>query len=76
MQKTILAITGKPLRFKRLSRGGNLLSLNVDLEVAQVLGAGDSFLPTNEPEYSGITTTDPEELVQYFLRLCLTHAKR
>ena len=75
-QKTVEAITGKPPHFKRLSKGGNLLVMNVDLEIAQVLGAGDSFLTTNEPEYSGIQTTDPEELIQYVLRLCYTHIKR
>ncbi|KAF9481142.1 hypothetical protein BDN70DRAFT_976125 [Pholiota conissans] len=36
----------------------------------------DAFLPTNEPEYSGITTEDPAILVTYFIRLCYTHAKR
>jgi len=30
--------------------------MGVDLEAAQVLGARDLFLPTNEPEYSGIDT--------------------
>lgn len=76
LQRLTLKLTGKPLRFKRLSKGGNLLTLGVDLEAAQVLGAGDSFLPTNEPEYSGIHTTKSEELVQYFTRACLTHVKR
>ncbi|KII84400.1 hypothetical protein PLICRDRAFT_32429 [Plicaturopsis crispa FD-325 SS-3] len=76
LQAVVLEVTGKPLRFKCLSEGGNLLTLGVDLELAQILGAGDSFLPTNEPVYSGITTTDPEELVQYFVRACYSHVKR
>jgi hypothetical protein len=75
-QKSILSITSKPLRFKRLSRGGNLRAMGVDLEAAQVLGAGDSFLPTNQPEYSGIHTVDAEEIVQYFTRACFAHVKR
>ncbi|TFY74780.1 hypothetical protein EWM64_g9232 [Hericium alpestre] len=76
VQEVILDLTGRPLRFKRLSRGGTLLSMNVDMEAAQVLGAGDSFLSTNEPDYSGITTREPEELVQYFVKLCYAHVKR
>jgi hypothetical protein len=69
-------ITGRPLSFKCFSHGGNLLSLNVDLEVAQVQGFGDSFLATNEPEYSGILTKDPEILVQYVVCACYAHVKR
>jgi hypothetical protein len=39
----------KPLQFKRfkLSCGGNLQAMGVDLEAAQVLGARDLFLPTS-----------------------------
>jgi hypothetical protein len=50
--------------------------MNVDLEAAQVLGAADSFLLTNEPEYSGISTEDPVVLVEYFTKACHTHVKR
>lgn len=76
VQKAVQTLTGRPLRFKRLSEGGNLLALNVDLEAAQVLGAGDSFLPTNQPEYSGIDTDDPAVIVEYFIKACQTHVKR
>lgn len=75
-QASILAITKKPLRFKRLTQGGNLCAMLVDLESAQALGAGDSFLSTNEPEYSGIDIEDPEEIVQYFIKACHVHIKR
>lgn len=75
LQKVTLALTGKPLRFKQLTPGGNLIALGVDLEAAQVQGAGLSFLPTNVPEYSMITTTDPAEIVQYFIRACFAHVK-
>ncbi|KAL0952236.1 hypothetical protein HGRIS_006526 [Hohenbuehelia grisea] len=68
LQRWVLRLTGKPLRFKRLSKGGNLIYLGVDLEAAQVLGAGDSFLPTNEPEYSRIHTPTSEDIVGYFIR--------
>ena len=67
---------GRPIHFKRLSLGGNILAMNVDLEAAQVLGAADSFLPTNEHEYSGITTNDPAVLAEYFIKACHTHFKR
>lgn len=50
--------------------------MNVDLEAAQVLGAGDSFLPTNDPEHSGIRTNDPEEIVKYFMKGCFVHVMR
>ncbi|KAL0947450.1 hypothetical protein HGRIS_013557 [Hohenbuehelia grisea] len=73
LQRWVRRLTGKPLRFKRLSKGGNLIYLDVDLEAAQVLGAGDSFLPTNEPEYSGIHSTTSEEIVGYFIRACSAH---
>ena len=76
MQNVITAVTGHPLKFKRLSQDGTLLTLNVDMEAAQVLGAGDSFMSTNEPEYSGILTTDSAVLVTYFTRVCFTHVKR
>lgn len=76
LQKVTLALTGKPLRFKRLTPGGNLLAMGVDLEAAQVQGAGLSFLPTNVPEHSKINTLDPDEIVQYFIRACFAHVKR
>jgi hypothetical protein len=76
LQKVIVAVTGRSLRFRQFSQGGTLLALNVDMEAAQVLGAGDSFLPTNEPEYSGIETRDSAVLMTYVTRVCYTHVKR
>ena len=76
VQAIVQKLTGQPIRFKRLSQGGNILAMNVDLEAAQVLGTADSFLPTNEPEYSGITTNDPAVLAEYFIKACHTHCKR
>jgi hypothetical protein len=76
VQKAVLSLTGRPMCFKRLSPGGNLLALNVDLEEAQVLAAGHSFLPTNDLEYSRINTEDPAVLVEYFVKACHTHVKR
>lgn len=76
LQGCVLRLTGRPLAFKRLTPGGNLLCMNADMEAAQVLGVGRSFMRTNQPGYSGITTSKSEELVQYFVRVCLTHSKR
>ncbi|KAF8194062.1 hypothetical protein K438DRAFT_1969352 [Mycena galopus ATCC 62051] len=63
VQKVIFRLTGKHLRFKRFTPNGNLLTL-----AAQVQGASDSFLPTNVPEYSAITITDPDEFSLYCVR--------
>ena len=68
--------TGKPIRFKRFSPDGNILVMNADMEAAQILAAGITFLRTNNPDYSKISTTIPEEFIQYFVRVCLMHGKR
>jgi len=71
-----LALTGKPLGFQQFLEDGNLLCMGADMEAAQVLGAGQSILPTNNVEYSGIDVASPEELLLYFVRVCLTHSKQ
>ena len=76
LQELTLRLTGKPLRFKRFSPGGNLLCMNADMEAAQILGAGRSFMKTNDSAYSGIVVKSPEELLPFFVRVCLTHSKR
>ena len=76
LQEMTLRLTGKPLQFKRLSRDRNLLCMNADMEAAQVLGAARSFMKTNDIAYSGINVTSPEELLPYFVQVCLTHSKR
>jgi hypothetical protein len=76
LQELTLRLTGKPLRFKRLSPDGNLLCMNADMEAAQVLGAARSFMKTNDIAYSKIDVSSPEELLPYFVRVCLTHSKR
>ena len=70
------SLTGTPLRFNRLSSGGNILCMNVDMEAAQVLGAGRSIMKTHDPNFSNIHVYTVEELLPYFLRLCYTHSKR
>jgi hypothetical protein len=48
----------------------------VDIELAQALGAGNLFLPTNKPGFSNIYVKSTEEIVEYFVWACYTHAKR
>ncbi|KAJ7333283.1 hypothetical protein DFH08DRAFT_966118 [Mycena albidolilacea] len=68
LQKIIFQLTGKQLHFKCFTAGGTLVTMGVDMEAPQVQGACDSFLPKNEPEYSGITTADPDKFALYFVR--------
>ncbi|KAG6819655.1 hypothetical protein H0H93_009829 [Arthromyces matolae] len=77
IQKLVKSITRKPLLLKRLSKAGTLICFNVDLELAQVLGIGNSFAVTNEPDHSKIPNNTPiAELVQFFVRGCYVHVKR
>ena len=76
LQLLVESLTGTPLRFKRLSPGGNLLCMNADMEAAQVLGAGKSIMKTYDPGFSNIHVDTAEELLPYFIRLCYTHSKR
>ena len=76
LQRVTLVLTGRPLQLKRLSKNGTLISIGVDMELAQALGAGDSFLPTNEPEFSNIHVQTSEEIIEFFIQACYTHAKR
>jgi len=50
--------------------------MGADMEAAQVLGAAQSILATTNVGYGGINVTTPEELLPYFVRVCLTHSKR
>ncbi|KAF8997219.1 hypothetical protein BDQ17DRAFT_1429244 [Cyathus striatus] len=65
-QDVVLHTTSKPLGFKRL----------INLEMAQILGFGDSIISTNDPVYSGIKAgTTTEEILPYVVKLCHTHAR-
>jgi hypothetical protein len=50
--------------------------MNADMEAAQILGAARSFMKTNDTPYSKIDVRTPEELLAFFVRICLTHSKR
>ncbi|KAF7972867.1 hypothetical protein HWV62_16642 [Athelia sp. TMB] len=75
-QEVVLELTNKPLAFKRLTPGGNLICLNVDMESAQVLGACQSLAATIDTEHSGLVSRAPEDIAPFILRLCYAHVKR
>jgi hypothetical protein len=54
IQQLAVVLTGKPMCFKCLLPGGNLLVWNTDMEAAAVLGLSQSFHPTNVPAHSNI----------------------
>lgn len=77
LQKHIKSITGRPIRFKRFSADGNIICMNADMEAAQILGATKSIRKSVDFVFSGLPQDiTPEALAAYFVRLCLTHAKR
>ena len=43
--------------------------MNADMEAAQILRAGHSFMKTNNTAYSGIDVKSPEELLLFFIRV-------
>ncbi|KAJ7823484.1 hypothetical protein B0H14DRAFT_1310763 [Mycena olivaceomarginata] len=55
---------------------GNLLVMNADIEAAQALGTARSFIKTNVPSSSGITTLDPQLFTTYIIKFCCSHVKR
>ncbi|KAJ7938592.1 hypothetical protein B0H13DRAFT_1851541 [Mycena leptocephala] len=59
--------TGKDIGFTRFMPNGNLLVMNADMEAAQALGAARSFLKTNVPSFSNITTLDPQSSATFFI---------
>ncbi|KAJ7724761.1 hypothetical protein B0H16DRAFT_1698535 [Mycena metata] len=72
-----LELTAKPIAFKRLVKGGNIIAMNSDMEAAQVLGGARSLFKLNDPQHSGLSDqTPPEEFAPEVIKLCTTHAKR
>ena len=68
--------TGSPLRFKAFDPAGNILSIHLDMEAAQMQGLGDALLRINNPAVSGIDERNPEILVQHVLKACSIHFER
>ncbi|KAJ7589309.1 hypothetical protein C8J56DRAFT_888896 [Mycena floridula] len=76
---TVAKVTNRPVRFKAFHpNSGNLYAVLVDMEAAQVQGLGKAIqnLKMNDPAISGIDTNNPDELVQYILKLCYLHLER
>lgn len=72
----IRTITGKPLLIKALHGEGQHVTFLMDRCAVQVQGLGDHLLTLNDPAKSGISTSDPDELVQYMIRMCDVHCNR
>ncbi|KAJ7585023.1 hypothetical protein C8J56DRAFT_1089113 [Mycena floridula] len=76
---TVAKVTNRPVRFKAFHpNSGNLYAVLVDMEAAQVQGLRQAIrnLKMNDPAISGIDTNNPDELVQYILKLCYLHLER
>jgi hypothetical protein len=70
--------TRRQVKFKVFDNMGHLLAVLLDMEAAQVQGLGDAVvrLCMNNPATSGIHETDPDVLVQFFIKLCTVHFER
>ncbi|KAJ6556693.1 hypothetical protein B0H10DRAFT_2241174 [Mycena sp. CBHHK59/15] len=76
LQRVKLMVTGKPLGLKKFVEGGNLLVMNVDMDVKQIIGACRSILKYNNPAYSGIPmNTRPQDIAADFIKICWRHGK-
>ncbi|KAJ7060131.1 hypothetical protein C8F01DRAFT_1144108 [Mycena amicta] len=76
LREVKLELTGKPIEFKHLIDGGKLIAFNSDMDSAQVLGAARSFAKTISPSRTQLLQSSPEQIAPWFIKLCLTHAKR
>ncbi|KAJ6622933.1 hypothetical protein B0H10DRAFT_2431614 [Mycena sp. CBHHK59/15] len=75
-QRVKLMVTGKPLPFKILVRGSNVLVVNFDMDALQTIGLYRSALKFSDPEYSGIPKdTPPEKLAPKLINVCWRHGK-
>ncbi|KAJ7803072.1 hypothetical protein B0H14DRAFT_3154691 [Mycena olivaceomarginata] len=76
LQRVKLLVTHKPMPLRTFVPGGNLDVMNADMDGAQILGICRSVMKHNVPEYSGIPNdTPPEQVAQYFVKVCWRHAK-
>ncbi|THU85403.1 hypothetical protein K435DRAFT_685672 [Dendrothele bispora CBS 962.96] len=76
LQKHVGMITGQPIRFHALQKGGNIRAVGTDMELAELQGMGDSFVALNEPEHSKILDPTSEEIMKHISKICITHFKR
>ncbi|KAJ7263387.1 hypothetical protein C8J57DRAFT_1512889 [Mycena rebaudengoi] len=67
VQRLVLKLTRKKLKFKGLHKGGKILGLNSDMEAPPLLGFADAFVGTIDLE---------DELLSFVLRICYSHFNR
>ncbi|KAJ6472086.1 hypothetical protein C8R45DRAFT_1104288 [Mycena sanguinolenta] len=77
IQRLVLKLTRKQLKFKGLHKGGKILGLNSNMEAAPLLGFADAFVATVDREdVKSVVATDPQELLSFVLRICYAHFNR
>ncbi|KAJ7904003.1 hypothetical protein B0H13DRAFT_2334933 [Mycena leptocephala] len=77
VQRLVLKLTRKKLKFKGLHKGGEILGLNADMEAARLLGFADAFVGTIDLEHVlSAVGSDPQELLSFVLRICYSHFNR
>ncbi|KAJ7697071.1 hypothetical protein B0H16DRAFT_1484868, partial [Mycena metata] len=73
--RLVLLLTGQPLRFKRVHRGGKILGLLSDMEAAPLLGFASALWEEMTLEYR-VKIGDVESVLLFVLRICGVHFNR
>ncbi|KAJ7239525.1 hypothetical protein C8J57DRAFT_110044 [Mycena rebaudengoi] len=77
IQRLVLKLTKKPLKFKGLHKGSKILGLNSDMEAAPLLGFADAFVATVDLEHvHSAVAANPQDLLSFILRICYSHFNR
>ncbi|KAJ7789731.1 hypothetical protein B0H14DRAFT_3572999 [Mycena olivaceomarginata] len=77
IQRLVLKLTKKQLKFKGLHKGGKILGLNSDMEAAPLLGFADACGATVDLEHvRPAVLADPQALLSFVLRICYSHFNR
>ncbi|KAF7320638.1 hypothetical protein HMN09_00148500 [Mycena chlorophos] len=73
--RLVATLTGRPLRFKQLHRGGTIRGLNADMEAAPLLAFGDAVWETMTDDRR-TKVGDARSTLHYVLRICAVHYNR
>ncbi|KAJ7658241.1 hypothetical protein DFH06DRAFT_1196427 [Mycena polygramma] len=78
IQRLVLKLTGKPLKFKGLHKAGKILGVNADLEAAPLLGFSDALAPTIDREdVRAVVGTDSQLVLPFgVIELTLSDSDR
>lgn len=77
VQRLVLKLTRKRLKFKGLHKGGKIFGLNSDMEAAPLLGFADAFVATIDLEdVRSVVGADTQKLLPFVLRICYSHYNR